>query len=196
VELALNMLSAFNTQGDAILSEARGSNAPYRVRNNTGSSIRIWSDTQWNEKVNDQNAMLLENGKSIDWRFEDWKTMREVCPYLCDTLIFEVPTILQHVSSAGTSRLGVQFVGKPWDDVRSIPVDRAGEHIFSLRPRTEQYVERISCDVTVEDNIKVVTLRSTYTVHNETLYPLEVLLVDDAGQPVVKAAQKIGQCSS
>jgi vacuolar protein sorting-associated protein 13A/C len=100
------------------------------------------------------------------------------------------------VSSAGTSRLGVQFVGKPWDDVRSIPVDRAGEHIFSLRPRTEQYVERISCDVTVEDNIKVVTLRSTYTVHNETLYPLEVLLVDDAGQPVVKAAQKIGQCGS
>jgi vacuolar protein sorting-associated protein 13A/C len=94
VELALNMLSAFNTQGDAILSEARGSNAPYRVRNNTGSSIRIWSDTQWNDKVNDQNAMLLENGKSIDWRFEDWKTMREVCPYLCDTLIFEVPTIL------------------------------------------------------------------------------------------------------
>jgi vacuolar protein sorting-associated protein 13A/C len=78
VELAMDMISTFNAKGDAILNEARGSNAPYRIRNNTGSTISIWSDTQWNDKASSENMVSLEDGKTIDWRFEDWKTLREV----------------------------------------------------------------------------------------------------------------------
>ena len=39
--------------------------------------------------------------------------------------------------------------------------------------------------------MKVVTLRSTYKVVNQTLYPLEITIVDEAGQPV-RSLDKIG----
>ena len=78
-----------------------------------------------------------------------------------------------------------------WDQVRSIPVDREGEYTFSLRPKTEKYAHRVLCEVTVVDNVKVVTLRSTYKVVNQTLYPVEITLVDESGQPV-HSPEKIG----
>ena len=46
-----------------------------------------------------------------------------------------------------------------------------------------KYSHRLLCEVTVVDNVKVVTLRSTYKIQNLTLYPLEITLVDDNGQP-------------
>lgn len=42
--------------------------------------------------------------------------------------------------------------------------------------------------------MKVVTLRSAYKVENLTLYPLELILVDERGQPV-HSVEKIGTCS-
>lgn len=44
----------------------------------------------------------------------------------------------------------------------------------------------------MEDNVKIVTLRSTYLVVNLTFYPLEVMLVDHTGHPVY-SLEKIGQ---
>jgi len=43
----------------------------------------------------------------------------------------------------------------------------------------------------VQDNVKVVTIRSTYKIENQTLYPLELTLVDDTGHPVY-SLEKIG----
>lgn len=43
----------------------------------------------------------------------------------------------------------------------------------------------------MQDNVKVVTIRSTYKIENQTLYPLELTLVDDTGQPVY-SLEKIG----
>lgn len=34
------------------------------------------------------------------------------------------------------------------------------------------------------NNVKVVTIRSTYKIENQTLYPLELTLVDETGHPV------------
>lgn len=99
--------------------------------------------------------------------------------------------MVQHVTSSGRSQIGVQFVGKAWDRLRSIPVDREGEYVFSLRPRIEKYVDRLLCEVKVQDNVKVVTLRSTYKLDNNTLYPLELALVDESGHPV-GSIEKIG----
>lgn len=90
----------------------------------------------------------------------------------------------QHVPSSGQHSIGLQFVGKPWEQLRSIPVDREGEYIFTLRPRTEKYPHRLLCEVKVVDTVKVVTIRSTYKIENLTLYPLEITLVDDTGHPV------------
>lgn len=75
-------------------------------------------------------------------------------------------------------------MGKTWEQVRSIPVEREGEYVFPLRPRTEKYSHRLLCEVKVIDNVKIVTLRSTYKVENQTLYPIEITLVDEAGRPV------------
>lgn len=71
-----------------------------------------------------------------------------------------------------------------WEPLRGIPVDREGEYVFALRPRTEKYPTRVLLDVKVVENTKVITIRSTYKVENLTLYPLELMLVDEQGHPV------------
>lgn len=60
-----------------MLALVRGSYAPYRIRNRTGSPINIWGDA---EGVNIQEVAptRIQNNEIVDWRFDDWKTMREV----------------------------------------------------------------------------------------------------------------------
>ncbi|KAI0068196.1 hypothetical protein BV25DRAFT_1793389 [Artomyces pyxidatus] len=161
IELAVDMLNVWNTEGERVIEKARGSNAPYRIRNCTGTVLYIWSDADGSPAKKDSTAVKIDDGEVIDWRFDDWRTMRE------------------HTSS-GESSIALQFVGQPWEQLRGIPVDREGEYTFSLRPRTEKLFSRILCEVKVEGNLKVVTLRSTYKIHNQTLYPLELTLLDDA----------------
>ncbi|KAF4623901.1 hypothetical protein D9613_001806 [Agrocybe pediades] len=165
VELALTTFNAWNKEGDAVLKKARGAYAPYRIRNQTGSPVFVWSDTDSTANTKDVDAVKILHDQAIDWRFDDWKTMRE------------------H-ASAGQHNIGIQFSEKTWEQLRGIPVDREGEFVYSLRPRTEQYPSRLLCEVTVVDNTKIVTIRSTYKIENLTLYPLEVMLVDDSGHPV------------
>lgn len=43
----------------------------------------------------------------------------------------------------------------------------------------------------MQGNTKVITLRSVYSVVNETLYPVEITLVDETGQPM-HPVEKIG----
>jgi vacuolar protein sorting-associated protein 13A/C len=72
-----------------------------------------------------------------------------------------------------------------------IPVDRECEYTFSLRPAQAKYRNRLLCEVKLQDNVKVVTFRSTYKIENKSLYPLEVTLVDEVGQPVY-SLEKLG----
>jgi vacuolar protein sorting-associated protein 13A/C len=99
--------------------------------------------------------------------------------------------LTQHVSSAGHNSIGIQFPEQAWEQLRSVPVDREGEYTFLLRPRTENVSHRLLCEIQVQDNVKLVTLRSTYRVQNQTLYPIELTLVDDKGRPVY-SLEKIG----
>lgn len=77
IELALPMLSYWSKEKDEMPALARGGYAPYRIRNRTGTSINVWGDS---EGVNMQEAApaRIENNETIEWRFDDWKTMREV----------------------------------------------------------------------------------------------------------------------
>lgn len=86
--------------------------------------------------------------------------------------------------SSGQQNIGIQFLEQSWEQLRGIPVDREGEFIYSLRPRTEKYPSRLLCEVKVVDNTKIISIRSTYKIENLTLYPLDLMLVDDAGHPV------------
>lgn len=193
VELAISMANMLGQDGERVLRRARGSYAPYRIRNRTGLPIYVWSDVDGSANVTDGDRVEVANEKTVDWRFDDWKTMREVRFFFVGISSFSGSIFYtQHISSTAHNSIGLQFIGKAWDQVRSIPVDREGEYMFSLRPKTERHASRVICEVAVEDNVKVVTLRSTYKVVNETLYPLEITLVDESGQPV-RSLEKIGR---
>jgi vacuolar protein sorting-associated protein 13A/C len=77
VELAITTLSIWN-KGEHILQKARGTYAPYRIRNQTGAPIFVWSDIDSSAKTKDIESVKILHDQTIDWRFDDWKTMREV----------------------------------------------------------------------------------------------------------------------
>lgn len=188
-ELAITTMKMLGKEGEHVLSKARGSSAPYRIQNSTGSPISIWSDTDGTSNAKDPAAVRVAQDQVVDWRFDDWKTMREVPRTYLQLNITDL-LLSQHVSS-GQHSIAMEFIGKPWEPLRGVPVDREGEFTFSLRPRTEMYSNRLLCEVKVQDNVKIVTIRSTYKVENQTLYPLELTLVDDNGHPVY-SLEKIG----
>jgi vacuolar protein sorting-associated protein 13A/C len=82
VELAMTAANMWGREGQRVLQKARGSYAPYRIRNRTGHPIVIWADVDGNSGIKDPKARTtLARDESIDWRFDDWKTTREVfCP--------------------------------------------------------------------------------------------------------------------
>lgn len=100
-------------------------------------------------------------------------------------------SIPQHVTSAGNHTICIDFGEHNWEHLRNVPVDREGEFCFALRPRSDNPMRRLLCEVKVQDNVKLVTLRSTYKVENLTLYPIELTLVDDKGRPLY-SLEKIG----
>lgn len=74
-ELALNMLGR---EGEQVLQKARGTYAPYRIRNRTGLGIFVWSDIDGSSSAKDASAVKILHDQIVDWRFDDWRTMREV----------------------------------------------------------------------------------------------------------------------
>lgn len=74
-ELAVTSVDMWGKEG--VLQKARGSFAPYRIRNRTGSPLFIWSDDDANRSSKDTSAVKIANDQTVDWRFDDWKIMRE-----------------------------------------------------------------------------------------------------------------------
>ncbi|KLO14457.1 hypothetical protein SCHPADRAFT_996578 [Schizopora paradoxa] len=166
VELAIATAKVWSSEGDNVLQRARGSYPPYRISNRTGGAVFIWSDIDGSRSASDYPAAKISSGETVDWRFDDWKSARE------------------SVSSSGYNAIGIQFDGKPWEQLRSVPVDKEGQYTYSLRPKTDKITNKLMCEISIKDNVKIVTLRSTYKVENQTLYPLELTLVDNSGHPV------------
>jgi len=50
---------------------------PYEIRNRTGGPIYVWS-TLDGSTTNNTTQKKIADGGSEPWRFDDWKTMREV----------------------------------------------------------------------------------------------------------------------
>ncbi|KAF4605212.1 hypothetical protein EYR40_003995 [Pleurotus pulmonarius] len=166
-ELVATTWKMWGKEGDRVLQRARGSYAPYRIWNRTGYPISVWAAPDANPS-NKHSARVpsrtkIAHGQTVDWRFGDWQTQRE------------------HVSS-DQNHLGIGFESKPWDELR-VPVDREGECVFPLQ-RADRHSHRLLCEIKVEDTVKVVVIRSTYQIENQTLYPLELTLVDQTGHPV------------
>jgi len=78
VELAITSLTMLGKEGEQVLQKARGTYAPYQIRNRTGLGICIWSDIDGSSSANDASAVKILHDQTVDWRFDDWRTMREV----------------------------------------------------------------------------------------------------------------------
>lgn len=63
--------------------EASRNAAPFKIVNRTGYRISVWPEHH--DKRVKPNATHLADGASIPWRFDDWKTMREVCIFSTKT---------------------------------------------------------------------------------------------------------------
>jgi vacuolar protein sorting-associated protein 13A/C len=183
-EFVLTTSRIWNSEGQRILMTARGSYAPYRIKNRTGSTLSVWTDNT-DRGDGAESAQIILHNQSVDWRFDDWRSMREVTQFF-DIVLYvgKYSCNRQHIGASEQHAIGIHLVGKPWERLRAIPVDREGEYIFSLKPRTEQYTTRLLCEVKVVENVKEIVFRSTYRIENQTFYPLELTLVDDGGQPV------------
>ncbi|KAI0376422.1 vacuolar protein sorting-associated protein 13 [Hypomontagnella monticulosa] len=150
----------FLTKDEDVLGKPRGVEAPYKIRNYTGFDISVQARSQ----SNDENISLrLQDGEEGPWSFEHWEKMRE--------------NIMSE--SNAVSSVAVQIEGSGFDTVKNIRLNREGEFLYSLRPKTDNTLHRLLVEVKLgSDNIKYVTLRSPLLVENETQIPVELGVYD------------------
>ncbi|KAK2461917.1 hypothetical protein APHAL10511_006380 [Amanita phalloides] len=165
IDLVVTAMKVWNKDA-YFLQKARGEYAPYRICNRTGCALTVWSESSGTSETQDIRAVKVAADEAIDWRFDDWRTTRE------------------HVSSFIQHNIGLSFDGKPWGQLHHMPVNQEGEYTFLLRPQTSTQPKRLLCEIKVVDSVKLVTLRSTYKIENSTLYPLELMLVNEQGEPI------------
>ncbi|RYP19640.1 hypothetical protein DL765_003233 [Monosporascus sp. GIB2] len=149
----------FLTQDEEVLGKPRGIEAPYKIRNYTGFNVVVEAKSQSTEGI----SLKLEDGEEAPWSFEHWEKMRENAMS----------------ESTTTNSIALQIEGSGFDPVKNIRVNREGEFLYSLRPKTDNTLHRLLVDVSLgPDNIKYVTLRSPLQVENQTQIPLELGVYD------------------
>ncbi|KAK8865949.1 hypothetical protein IAR55_001098 [Kwoniella newhampshirensis] len=170
IELAITSVTMWTKEGDRA-KEGRGTDAPFRVRNRTGLTILLWPEAaDLNKAVT--GVKRLDDGADVPWRFEDRKHTRD------------------NVSAVRHNALGIQLQDTPWESLRGISVDREGDHILTLRPRLDKVSHQLTCEIKLENNIKVITFRSSLNVENQTSLPVEMIVVDAHGK-AASGAMKI-----
>lgn len=139
----------------------------------------------------DITLLTLKPSEEAPWRFEDWRQMREVVlGYVRQNAPSNAPLFLQHVNPR-SHKLALQVRGVGWETLHTIEVDRTGTKFYSLRPRIRDVAHRLACDVTLEGNVKVITVRSTLQIQNNTMVTMEVSTIDSAGASM-SPVQRVG----
>ncbi len=165
--IALASRSArFLSQEEDVLSKPRGVDAPYRIKNQTGFDLSVWTDGPSNQ----QKQTKVSDGAEIPWRFEDWEKVRE-----------------NLTPEGGHGMVSVRLEGSGFEDIVHIPVRREGETIYNLRPKRDKVVHRLLVEVRLgKDNIKFVTFRSPLLIENKTQIPIEVGVYDSDAEHLLK----------
>ena len=165
IELAITTATVWSKSGDKLV-DSRGSDAPFKIRNRTGVPMAIWPEPSDPSKdVKKSATKSLADESEVPWRFEDRKHTRD------------------NVSAVRHNSLGIKLENCSWTEpIRSISVDREGQQILYLRPKTGKVTYQLMCDITLEENIKVITFRSTFNVTNSTSLPIEMIIVDGHGK--------------
>ncbi|KAI1134315.1 vacuolar protein sorting-associated protein 13 [Hypoxylon sp. FL0543] len=150
----------FLTKDEDVLGKPRGVEAPYKIRNYTGFDVLVQARSQGNDE---DISLKLQDGEEGPWSFEHWEKMRE--------------NIMSE--SNAVNSVAVQIEGSGFDTVKNIRLNREGEFLYSLRPKTDNTLHRLLVEVKLgSDNIKYVTLRSPLVVENETQIPVELGVYD------------------
>lgn len=78
IELAITTASIWSKESERVLKKARGGDAPYRIVNRTGATVDVWSENEGTARKGDVPSVKLVDSGDTEWRFDDWKTTREV----------------------------------------------------------------------------------------------------------------------
>lgn len=90
--------------------------------------------------------------------------------------------MLQRVESSRNNTIAIQLGGTNWDVVQNVNVDCEGHRVYPLSLGAQKVADCLLVEVTVKDNLKIITLRSVYKLDNQTLFNIDVVLVDSEGQ--------------
>jgi vacuolar protein sorting-associated protein 13A/C len=153
VETVLNSMALLNKQKDRTNASRKGVHSPYILRNHTGYDIHLWAESHGDGL--DTQLHVLDDGKELPWRFDDWRTMRET-------------------TSPHPNTLAIQLHGPTWETLKGITVDREGVTMHLLRPKVNGVTHRLVCEVVLKDNVKIVTFRSGTVVRNDTRIPVDL----------------------
>ncbi|QPG98509.1 hypothetical protein C2857_007681 [Epichloe festucae Fl1] len=149
----------FLTSEQNVLDKPRGVEAPYRIRNYTGFEVVLQSKSPSSDEPID---LRLEDGAESPWSFEHWEKMRE-----------------NLLTESSQNDVGIQLEGSGFDQVNNVRLNREGEFLYSLRPKTENVLHRLCVEVSLgSDNVKYVTLRSPLMIENATEIPVELGIYD------------------
>ncbi|SCU93408.1 LADA_0G02938g1_1 [Lachancea dasiensis] len=141
-------------------TEARGATKPYTIFNDSGLDLQIWVPGKESKERNRQT--LLKKGTQVSWEFEDWRKVRENL----DT-------------DDAMNILGVSILGEVYQTSFKIDATSEGEDVFTLHPAIEGVHTRLACELKLcEDNVKLVTIRSTLVLENATAANLYFKLSD------------------
>jgi vacuolar protein sorting-associated protein 13A/C len=76
IDIVMTGAEIWGREGESFLHRKRGVTAPYAIRNFTGYSLKIWAELDDGSHSGEDH--VVEDGKELSWRFEDWKSTREV----------------------------------------------------------------------------------------------------------------------
>ncbi|KAI9155542.1 Vacuolar protein sorting-associated protein [Paramyrothecium foliicola] len=158
IALASKSFDFLTTEQD-VLDKPRGVEAPYRIRNYTGFDVVVHSKSATSEEP---ITVRLEDGSDAPWSFEHWEKMRE-----------------NLLTESNQNNVAIQLEGSGFDPVKNVRLNREGEFLYSLRPKTDNITHRLCVEVSLgADNVKYVTLRSPLLLENATQIPVELGVYD------------------
>ncbi|KAI5970317.1 VPS13 [Candida margitis] len=135
----------------------RGEDYPFLIVNDTGLDLTVWTNGNKGD-----TETKIKYGESRPWAFEDWRKIRENLD----------------VNTAST--LDVAFINGEYENIEHISAAMEGEDLHVLYPAVEGVHNRLSVSINLrEDNVKVITLRSTILIENDAEVPIIVEILGE-----------------
>lgn len=176
LETLTSTLQSIGTVSDRNLQHRRTLHAPFLIRNRTGYDMVIWAENA-GDSTDGTGTVLKElpNNTDTRYKFVDWRKMREA-------------------QAATANLLSVQLntPTTPWETLKSLAVNSEGTTSYILRPKINNVAYRLAVDVKLRDNIKYVTLRSTFVIRNDCMVGIEVALFA-SGARTSRGTYRIGK---